>query len=191
MARTYDCHQTLLMSSLPSQTGNAGKFLTTDGTDASWGNALANTATGYDSLSINGSASSAAFTVNIGKLSLCSGEYSVAMGWQAKVSTNRAVAIGGNINSYGAESVAIGMESGSNSKYGIALGAHARVGYSAQNAIQLGCDSSGNTVTNNESGTMKVCLGGTNYTLIDSTGQIPSAMLTSTLGDIETLLAAI
>ena len=27
-------------SSLPSQTGNAGKFLTTDGTDASWGDAL-------------------------------------------------------------------------------------------------------------------------------------------------------
>ncbi len=27
--------------SLPSQTGNAGKFLTTDGTNASWGDAAA------------------------------------------------------------------------------------------------------------------------------------------------------
>ena len=44
-------------SSLPSQSGNAGKFLTTDGTDASWAtiNALQNTATGTDALCILGS----------------------------------------------------------------------------------------------------------------------------------------
>lgn len=32
---------------LPSQSGNSGKFLTTDGTDASWGNALALDSDGY------------------------------------------------------------------------------------------------------------------------------------------------
>lgn len=40
--------------SLPSQTGNAGKFLTTDGTAASWGDALANlsTSSGHKELAV-------------------------------------------------------------------------------------------------------------------------------------------
>jgi len=46
------------VDALPSQTGQSGKFLTTDGTDASWGNALANE-THY-----SGSSASIALTEN-------------------------------------------------------------------------------------------------------------------------------
>lgn len=50
--------------SLPSQTGNAGKFLTTDGTDASWSDKpLVNTATGTGSLSIGGGVASGNYSL--------------------------------------------------------------------------------------------------------------------------------
>ena len=112
-------------SSLPSQTGNAGKFLTTDGTDASWAaiSALQNTATGTDSLTILGTPTATARNVNIGIGSLA-GRSSVAIGHNAKVGDtsysnsvsigyntltgDSAIAIGGNARAQGTEAIAIG-----------------------------------------------------------------------------------
>ena len=73
----------VVLNLLPTQTGNSGKFLTTDGTNASWGNALANTANTWNSIATGG-----------GNVS-SSKSNSIAMGADADVSTNESIAIGG------------------------------------------------------------------------------------------------
>ena len=79
---------------LPDQTGNAGKFLTTDGTDASWGNALQNTSTGNNSLTIEGAPTSEATGTNVGKLSRAEGAGTTAYGWYAEARAIGATAVG-------------------------------------------------------------------------------------------------
>lgn len=68
---TYSWSQTNVQpapSGLPSQSGNNGKFLTTDGTDASWSDKpLVNTATNADAVSILGGATGIVGNVIIGK----------------------------------------------------------------------------------------------------------------------------
>lgn len=82
---------------LPSQTGNAGKFLTTDGTDASWSDKpLANTATGSNSLTVGGGATGQSSSVNIGKNSTANASSVVAVGYQAYCGGTGSVAIGTN-----------------------------------------------------------------------------------------------
>lgn len=53
-------------SSLPDQTGNAGKFLTTDGTNTSWGKALVNTSTFSGALAIGTNTASNLSAISIG-----------------------------------------------------------------------------------------------------------------------------
>lgn len=79
---------------LPDQTGNAGKFLTTDGTDASWGNALQNTSTGNNSLTIEGVPTSEHSGTNVGKLSRAEGAGTTAYGWYAEARAIGATAVG-------------------------------------------------------------------------------------------------
>ena len=102
---------------LPSQIGNAGKFLTTDGTDASWSDKpLTNNATGNGSVGLGGGSASAArcFVYGISALSIAndgiavgydaqisgSTSYSaIALGRDAKVSAVRAIQFGSGTNS--------------------------------------------------------------------------------------------
>lgn len=97
---------------LPDQTGNAGKFLTTDGTDASWAavNALQNTATGTLALTILGTATNVPGAINIGS---------------GSSATN-------------ANGVAVGRESAVKGAYSLALGAGAKIGSNYNQTIQLG-----------------------------------------------------
>ena len=81
-------------SGLPDQTGNAGKFLTTDGTDASWGNALQNTSTGGASVTIEGVPTSEYSGTNVGKLSIAEGAGTTAYGWYAEARAEGATAVG-------------------------------------------------------------------------------------------------
>lgn len=103
-------------SSLPDQTGQSGKFLTTDGTDASWSDKpLVNNATGSGSIVLGttnntgtvnsvviGSGSSAAtfadYVVAIGRNAQASTS-SVAMGNSAKATSPYAIQIGDGTNS--------------------------------------------------------------------------------------------
>lgn len=156
---------------LPSQTGNAGKFLTTDGTDASWGNALANNATQSDSVAILGSSTTWG-SVAVGG-STRSGVRSIAIGRNAEAGI-----IGGN----NMDAIAIGYNAqatGGSSNHSIAIGSGATASHShsiaidgvatAQNSIQLGDG------TNSTTNTMQVW----NYPLLNkSTGTIPTARLT-------------
>lgn len=98
---------------LPSQTGNSGKFLTTNGTNVSWGNALANTATGSNSLSILGSATSQSNAVNVGVFSSAGYTGAVAIGKSATANGNYAIAIGNDASAAGFNSIYIGQKSSS------------------------------------------------------------------------------
>lgn len=153
-------------SSLPSQTGNSGKFLTTDGTDPSWAtiSALQNTATGGGSLTINGTASSASYAINIGGGSQAGGSYAVATGNSAQAKGTADVA-------YGSQAA-----TSANKTLQIAIGYNART--TASYAIQIGPG------TNSATGTMSVALsadGNTwgNYELLSSNGTVPHARLTN------------
>ena len=96
---------------LPSQTGNAGKFLTTNGTDASWGDALVNNATGADSLAILGSCLNAdgvalgksayavTGSIGIGRTAESTWDYGIAVGYQAKAYAIGAIQLGKGTNS--------------------------------------------------------------------------------------------
>lgn len=100
-------------SSLPDMTGQSGKYLTTDGTNASWGtvNALQNTATGSDALTILGEPTNRYNNVNIGKNS---GFY----GFGGYNAPSECIAIGNNAKVYGRYT----------ESYNIAIGYLARTG---------------------------------------------------------------
>lgn len=162
---------------LPSQTGNSGKFITTDGTNASWGaiNALQNTATGTNAITILGTVGTYNGSVNIGDNSSVGNEACVAIGpnsmasgltttaigsnAQVKLSRQAAVAIGSNASVIGNGSIAIGHTATCSGAGSICLG--------------VGSNTS-------ESGIFNVSLAptgfaATQYKLLGSDGTIPAA----------------
>lgn len=146
---TYSWTQTDVQpapSGLPDQTGQSGKFLTTDGTDASWGtiNALVNETTGQNALSILGA---------------------------NRPSSNNMVAIGKFAGSNSASyTTLIGYSATSRSNYGIAIGNSASVGLSADYAIQIGANG-----TNSDANTFKVANANGNFEMMSADGTIPAA----------------
>lgn len=99
------------IDALPDQSGNSGKFLTTNGTTASWSDKpLVNSATSTTSLAIGGYATR---------------DYITVVGMYA----------GGNTANF---STIVGHSAESRGDYGVAVGRAARVGLGATQAIQLG-----------------------------------------------------
>lgn len=95
--------------SLPTQTGNAGKFLTTNGTDASWSDkALVNNATGSNSLSILGNAISASRGTAVGKDSYVSNIGGTSCGYLAKATGIGTIALGVYAVASGLNSIQLG-----------------------------------------------------------------------------------
>lgn len=139
---------------LPSQTGQTGKFLTTNGTDASWSDKpLVNKTTDNTSLSILGA-------------DRPTSRQMVAVG----------VGAGANTSGY---SVVIGYQSRSRSTSGIAIGNMASVGLSASHAIQLGVTGSGVT-ENSDANTFKVANTNGNYEMMSADGTVPTDRFTTT-----------
>ena len=148
---------------LPDQTGQSGKFLTTDGTDASWAaiSALQNTATGGGALTILGTAATNNNATNIGIYS--------------KATFSSATSYGAGAEATGQAANALGCWSIANNKSALAVGNTA--GAKAIGAIQI------NQGDNTNAGTMSVGLstdGSTwnNYELLSSDGTIPTDRLT-------------
>ena len=161
-------------ASIPDQTGNAGKFLTTDGTEASWGNALASTAKSNSSLCIGGNdtTSGQPFSVWIGLNSGPENDFA---------SNSLAV---GNYAKAGSTAVALGADA-SAKNHGISIGYYA---VSTDNAIQLGSG------TNNDTNTVKFSNSNGNFEMMDANGNVPLERLTyvtNQIGDISTALTAI
>lgn len=162
---------------LPSQTGNSGKFLTTNGTDASWAtiNAIQNEATGSGSIAIGGATATLGGAVSIGDTASAASQ-AVGIGVSATAKTN-GVSIGYHSTAQ-AQGVAIGVYSslGTGATHSTAVGYYAQT--YAKGAIQLGYG------TNSTAGTFNVGLttDGTtwnNYTLLGASGTIPAARMAS------------
>lgn len=182
---------------LPDQTGQSGKFLTTDGTDASWSDKpLVNTATQTTSVDIVGSGGSKNYnrTTVLGKDAFVYGDETVAIGYNASsnpngVSVGRGATCGANSVSVGKFSgvgvgkgcVSIGHSAGVEGykNYGIAIGN--RVHAAANGAIQLGSsqtDSGSITVINSDANTFKVANANGNYEIMSADGTVPTDRLT-------------
>ena len=187
--------------SLPSQTGNSGKFLTTNGTTVSWGAALQNkidssnqlillsdkTTVGSQSILI-GAFSYNVYgdnTVAIGDHCGANGNAAVAIGSAAMSDKNLTVSIGAysNVNfgtvTQGTASTAVGANTKTDGDYSIALGNNAQS--TATNAIQIG--SAGATATtNSDANTLKVGNANGNFEIMDANGNLPADRLASTSG---------
>ena len=183
---------------LPSQTGNAGKFLTTDGTDASWAtiNALQNGATGTDALAINSVGrftSSIAIGNSVGSGSGVYWAQDVLIGNNADCACRGAVAIGyaakaGSGSDVGEGSIAIGSgatvtrNSGVSPRaYGIAIGKSAQA---TETAIQIGAG------TNNDVDTVKIANRNGNFEVMSADGTVPADRLTHAINKYSTMPTA-
>lgn len=185
----------LAIGGLPDQTGQSGKYLTTDGTDASWGtlNALQNETTNTSSVNIvpiSGSPSiinnnnvlihSKLTNINntgtvgintpyggVGNLAVCiNGNH--AQGYAS-------VSIGNGAQSLGAYSVAVGPYAHADGQRNIALGYYAQTSSSKSDVIQLGY---GSDSSQESFGLYAGFTGYSNYKLLDgTTGKIPDGRL--------------
>ena len=165
---------------LPDQTGQNGKFLTTDGTDASWSDKpLVNTYTGqFGALGILGTVGSTTMSgIAIGSSAKNNGTYStVAIGPNAYVGyVSYCTAIGGNARAEYAGGTSIGA------------GAISR----AVCAIQIGGSTNGQSNVNSDANTFKVANANGNFEIMSADGTIPEARLADTTnaqqGDVLTL----
>lgn len=148
-------------SSLPDQTGNAGKFLTTDGTTASWG--------GDNLVQDNANFKGNGLAVGARSVALASGSTAYGTNSQAK----------------GQNAVAIGAYS-ETSRQGVAIGGNAKS--TALRAIQLGGGTNSNANTfkvSNENGNFEIMDANGNVPLERLT------YVTNQIGDISTALTAI
>lgn len=159
---------------LPDQTGQSGKFLTTDGADASWSDKpLVNTATGNYSMCVGQTGSSA------------SGQNSLAIGSYAQ-SANLSVAVGAGATTTANYTTAIGDQAGCFGGQGaVAIGSAARA--NAANAIQIAATN--NVSVNSDANTFKVGNNNGNFEMMSADGTIPTARLTKVNSTI-TLTAA-
>lgn len=151
-------------ASLPEQTGNAGKFLTTDGTTASWGEALVNKSAYPDNnIILLGNAP----------------QYSDGQ-------NSRHVIIGADATVYDFASLAVSIGwNACASSYSVAVGAEAKA---KTRAMQFGSG------TNNDANTVKFANENGNFEMMDANGNVPLERLTyvtNQIGDISTALTAI
>ena len=102
-------------TSLPDQTGNAGKFLQTDGTDASWGEALVNrvyiAGNKYSLVVGPDTLASANYTTSVGYFTIARGLRSVALGDESSTDGQRAIAIGSLAHAQANRSIQLGRGS--------------------------------------------------------------------------------
>lgn len=104
-------------SGLPDQTGNEGKFLTTDGTNASWSDKpLTNKSTRENSVQIASDlASTGDYQVVVGMKANGTDHYAIAMGYQAHAGYG-GIGIGYTANASASRSIQIGTGTNSETK---------------------------------------------------------------------------
>ena len=187
----------VVLDLLPSQTGNAGKFLTTDGTDASWAavDALpSQTGNAGKFLTTNGTDASWSrylyidSAVKVSDSLTAMGTLSVVVGGSASATRNGAIAIGYGSSSSANMGVTVGPDSQVASAYGCAYGYGARIGNNATYAIQIG--STGSPTTNSDANTFKVANANGNFEIMSADGTIPTARLTNAINKYSTMPTA-
>lgn len=147
---------------LPSQTGQSGKFLTTDGTDASWSDKpLVNTATGSYSVTVGSSwGASSTKATSVGYGSDASGDFSTAIGFESYITNGNSHALCIGAQSYVDAIGAMQFGKGNNSEAG---------------TVYYSLTTDGTTFTN--------------YKLLDSDGTIPHTRLTNALSSTTVTIA--
>lgn len=155
-----------------NQSGNATIALDAGG----GGGGIQNTATGTDSLTILGNATSSDSSVNIGDYTSATGDYAVAVGAGAGASSG-SVAVGYQAQTEGSDNIAVGRDTyiDSDASSSVAIGNGASVtgeGNTIANSIQLGSG------TNSTANSLQVG----SYELLDtSTGLIPDARISTNI----------
>ena len=148
---------------LPSQTGNSGKFLTTDGTDASWGDIVPQLFNSYSRYLLLGQWTTGYDVVGAVKIGY-QGLYTNPLG-------QFSVSVGDGAYSKGQYGVALGSNAKGASLASVAVGAYAVA--DADYAIQLGYYK-----TNSDANTFKVGNNNGNFEMMSADGTIPTARLT-------------
>jgi len=182
---------------LPDQTGQNGKFLTTNGTDASWSDKpLVNGGSGTNSINI-ASTQSGNNSVRIGKpytavsadkdcvvaVGASSGagsDNSIAIGYLARTSLYSAatgsISIGYSsatgVNSTSVGAIALGIRSAASYDHAIAIGDYADA--NASGAIQIGNYNYAVT-RNSDANTVKIANANGNFEIMSADGTIPTA----------------
>ncbi len=160
---------------LPDQTGQSGKFLTTDGTDASWS----------DKPLVNSSSNTSALAIQVNNLGSATAFRSVGIGGTA--TSQGGISILGRAT--GPFSIAISESATASDYYSIAVGHYARA--TAVGAIQLGGQDALNQRENSDANTFKVGNANGNFEIMSADGTIPEARLADTTnaqqGDVLTL----
>lgn len=152
-------------SGLPDQTGQSGKFLTTDGTDASWSDKpLVNRATGTNSIAIGDVYTYGNWQngCSFGGGSQTAGDNATAIGYDA-LAGGGGVSVGNSAVSRGSNSITIGYRARS---------------LWTNNAILL--NASGTSAENNDANTFKVANANGNFEIMSADGTIPEARLADT-----------
>lgn len=151
----------------------AGTGISIDNNNVISNTGLINTATGTNSLTVLGTATSKSGSVNVGADSVASGANTVAMGYDSKAQSSGGIAIGTHSTVAASDSIAIGGGTSSNvaasatGTSSIAVGVLAKT--SAPYTIQLGKG------TNSTSNTMNVGLSQSlNVQLLNSSGKVPT-----------------
>ena len=159
---------------LPSQTGNSGKFLTTDGTDASWSDKpLVNSATGNNSLTVGGIPTTTAGTVNVGKESFAIANSTTVVGSFSSASGQKAITIGSNSLAGGTKGISIGFKTRAD----------------ANGSIQIGNYNDANTI-NSDANTFKVANDNGNFEIMSADGTIPTDRLINAINKYSTMPTA-
>jgi hypothetical protein len=176
VAYIVDDRTTISAAGLPSQSGQSGKFLTTNGTAASWSSALTNTATGTNNaLALFGTATGSK-DIAIGDGSQTSGGNGVAVGASAKATYGSSTAVGSSAQATASAANAFGTSAQATNAGATALGYAAKA--TAAYAIQLGYG------TNSTANTLSVGLSSSNnYRLLDSDGTIPGGRVPRSVYD--------
>lgn len=153
-------------SGLPDQTGQSGKFLTTDGTDASWGtiNALQNTAT-YPT--------AGGLSTGLNSVASYNGQCT-AYGYGAEATKARSVALGHQARSNGVGTIVVG-----------------RAKVDSDNTILLDATEGVGLVPLNDPHTMYVVINNGEYLkLLSADGTVPHARLTNAVVSNAVTIAA-
>ena len=142
---------------------------------------LQNTATGTNSLTILGIATTKSSSINIGYNSRAGGAYSsscLAVGNDSVSTGNYSVALGIASGATNSGAISIGYVAKANGEYSLAIGELATV--SANNAIQINAALIART--NSDANTFKVGNANGNFEIMDANGNLPADRLASTTG---------
>jgi len=122
------------VDALPSQTSQSGKFLTTDGSSASWAaiNALQNQASDSNSLAVGGTSTDTGNIVRVGQSATANGYSSTVVGYNATT------------GSYGGWATVIGSDATANGGWSVAIGNNTTAGVAQTklNCVAIGSSAS-------------------------------------------------